>query len=357
MKFYLFFILISANIVTHAQLPFLEVKQRIPDKSTAVKYDGSSNFKVQEKLIDYNQYIGLDVIVTKGSESLNKTLKSTEVFKISSIKVEANSGNLNYDGGWVNISMSLKSTRNEETLTYFTSFPGVGIYDEEGHDDFILLDHFNYLYKSFNDAKYVCVNTHGKFLDLSTGKEMLFDKPLYGGDWVCKVGFSGYDENDKILLGYNSSNDNTTEKEKLTFIYKNAEGNVIVDPKIVSSLFKVGNSDSKSFQGYEYYGDNYSRNMSEIFLLEKRIYDQQVNIELDRQKKETELVKKYGSANYKLISSNTVKIGFNKEMCRQSWGTENYKVISKNEIGDEVWQHKTRGVKLCFKKGILSKID
>ncbi len=367
-----------------AQITSTEIKPIEKPIEKTKSYDGVSDFQIQERYIDYKQYIGLKIYVpanyTYGFFEGNSgfPVKGPVYFTIKDVIFGKESEEV------------INRTRFGSTYTIIARNGGpLLVLQEEGNDkiyyfyfedymdDFVLVNYFLKQKELHDNKKYVIVSYDNEFQDYSSF-EMIKCGGLYGGVWTCEVNMVKETVDDYSRTGAKR------EIQKMQYIFRDTSGHIISrnarknseEAIQKNSIFFVTKLNNNKF--YNSYFDNkhnlvfmlkedYSSEYKKIEekknkdLAKDKINSLKNNVKnAEAKKKWLQAIKvKYGVENANLISQGKIKLGMNSEMCAIAWGGLYYEIISRIQDSSgthEIWKHQVYGTNLYFKNNKLYKI-
>ncbi len=399
MKFYkiLFFVFCFFNTLhINSQIKLKEIIQKEDTiVSLPKKYDGKSDFQYQNNKLDYKQYIGYDIFVlptmtlfceksstfnnyetyiykpinTKfinnnypsyvNSDTLfsNRTLKIIDIsddFKkdsiISAIQ-ETNSNNAYLDSSFERSIFNGLYFKLKDTITNEIFYSSLKISEDDDavfgssekykkikfnkyHNDFIFLPFYEFLKNKYDSKEVIMMKGEGFVSGDIYSKKNIKRINKQFSKWKCKVEVINLK---KGLIVYTTSNIiNPSEYEnretKIFFLLTNEFGETIATPDLINYDFAfVSNEEFNQIKIEEKLNTiQKEKNKKELIDLKQK----QLKIE------KIEYEKKYGLEIANLIVANSVKLGFNKEICELSWGKPLSKKETINSTGRyEVWYY------------------
>lgn len=388
----IFFVLIFAPLVCHAQIESLEKpKIQKPIIYVSPVYDTLSNIKTHQDKRDYIMYVGQEIYYLPYIYGEEYGYHLTKFDDIRNYTADSKNGfsSKNYEPVHISeLSGSIILNHTFKIIQFVCIDKSVKEVSVEG-EYFIIQD-------IKDDSKYVMRLTEWEFdkpefpkmiilsyfskqKDKYIGKKFVFnDEEINKYDEWYKRKLYNYSENGNLILPIRGEIwecvDLKLVEKKPRLILENKKGDKLAvdysrtDFYIPSLLdfCSIENSDSfkSEFISYEEYLANVKEQLAlNKIKLQQQIIKEKRMEELKKQQVESakqqyaNIKSKYGEDIAKLVQNGKVKIGMNKDLCRIAWGVPKKVNTTTNSSGNrEQWVYSTSRY-LYFLNGILTTIQ
>ena len=374
--------LFGLHFALFSQVTIREIKKNDTTVPKPVQYDSLKDYQFHDNLLDYKQYIGLELFLPPITNSKSNCLGSIEIinryYTVLNIYTRIQIKQI-FDDLHVSYSNNGKNDKMYSNTSEGQLICGIDNSDLYGgnYPDILFLikdnitgDSIYFKPQKYTISPFILVPYFVKQKQLYDGKSVIaFNEKLPEYDW--KYTFNDAATSKEIKITQNSKwicEVNLLKEEYRRFITDKSETKYTLKYILKDSLGKM-----IAINNLEHAQSNLSFILEDIFkekeiekklkqneIVEKRKNEENKRRNEERKEKENrkaECINKYGQRKGELIAEGKVRLGMTSEMCKTAWGECFYR--NKTTIAEgifEVWYYGW-GESLHFANGILKRIE